>query len=64
MNNKHVRVSEYSIKMVLPEHREKFIELIMEWDDSTNVVNSWYNWNFLTMKHNEVIEWINQNTKN
>ncbi len=58
MNNKHVRVSEYSIKMVLPEHREKFIELMIEWDGSTDVVNSWYDWNVLTMKHNEAIEWM------
>ncbi len=58
MKNKYVKVSEYSIKMVLPEHTEKFIELMIEWDGSTNVINSWYNWNFLTMKHNEAIEWM------
>ena len=57
---KQVRVGEYAMKKVItPEQRARFIELMREWDGSGDVVNAWYDWDLLVMKHNEVLEEIN-----
>jgi len=56
MKEKQVRVGEYAIRKVLPEYRKRFIELMKKWDGEHDVVNAYYDWDVLVMKHNEAME--------
>jgi len=51
-----MKVSEYKDKYILSEYRQKFMELMIQWDGRCDVGSSFYDLDVLEMKHRESME--------